>query len=82
MLKGKIKELILLLMPNFSICDCQHISLSSVTASRLPADPPYVVTRWQICHVPGGMQVIIYVGHINSTIGCLYVEILNASAAK
>lgn len=72
-------------MPNSSICDCQHISLSSVTVSHLPADSPSVVIRWQICHVPGGTQVIIYVGHNNPKIVCLYIQIqgfLNAPAAK
>lgn len=55
-------------MPDFSICDCQHFSLRSITVSCPPADSPSVVIRWQICHVPGGTQVRIYVGHNNSKV--------------
>lgn len=62
-------------MPDFSICDRQHISLSSVTVSYLPADSPSVVIRWQICHVPGGTQVIIHVGHNNSKRISVYIQI-------
>lgn len=72
-------------MPDFSICDCQHFSLRSITVSCPPADSPSVVIRWQICHVPGGTQVRIYVGHNNSKVIRVHIQIqdlLSAPATK
>lgn len=83
--KENLKDSIYFLMPDFSICDCQRSSLRSVTVSYLPADSPSVVIRWQICHVPGGTQVIIYVGHNNSKVIRVDIQIqdlLHASAPK